>query len=219
MVRDTPAILIGIGVEVIAAIFGVVVRVMPRELALSLVIVGLALITWGVVSLIRGRRADRSIERKIDRLLSLGENQPNMDNMTAGEAIGVTETASGKPVLLTPIHEPQILGDVWRGTKQTFSGLDTDGTVFLRIPGLGDAAITPTIRNEEVEVDFKFDISIPSQNPITLTVSIGDKIDFSQYIPAYGKGFFTQKSKTRINKQINNELWGMSLEIDTGVTQ
>jgi hypothetical protein len=108
------------------------------------------------------------------------------------------------------------LVDVCRGSPQTFNGLHVDETVCFKIPALGYGMITTTfIGNNEVEADFKFDIKTPSTYPTTLTVIIGQQITFSQHIPALKTGFFVQKSKARINKQIRDELGDMTLVIDT----
>lgn len=181
------------------------------EIARFFTIPSFVLLSWGVVLIIKGYRSGESLGQKVDRLAN-SVNQPNKDNRITG----ITETAEGESTLLTPIDEPIITGDVSRGSKQTFTGIDLDGTVFIKIPELGYAAVTPIIGNDEVEVDFKFDIKKPSLSPTILTVTIG-KIYFTQYIPAREKGFFAQKSKARLNKQIRGELLDMVLEIDTGI--
>ena len=55
MGRDTSAIFIGIGINIIAAIFNLVVEIMPTWLTIILVVIGLALIIFGTISFIKGR--------------------------------------------------------------------------------------------------------------------------------------------------------------------
>jgi len=55
MGKEMASLLIGLGVEIIVTIFGVVVRTMPIPLAITFGIIGLALILYGLVSIIRRR--------------------------------------------------------------------------------------------------------------------------------------------------------------------
>jgi hypothetical protein len=54
MSKEMASLLIGIGVEIIVTIFGVVVKKMPMPLAIAFGVIGLGLIVYGLVSLIRG---------------------------------------------------------------------------------------------------------------------------------------------------------------------
>ena len=59
------SLLIGIGVEIIVTIFGVVVRTMPMPLAITFGVIGLALILYGIASLIRSKGKDSSASQII----------------------------------------------------------------------------------------------------------------------------------------------------------
>lgn len=193
-------------------------------------IAGLVTIAWAidawVLPRLRGKHTE-SIEQKLERLLErVPENQSNIANRGMDEAIGITETATGVPVLLVPIVDDVKLGDVCRGSKQTYTGLHVDDSpIFFKIPSLGYAMITIAfIGNDAIEVAFKSDIKTPSLHPIILTLTIGPQVAgpqvaFSQHIPASKAGYFVQKSKTRMNRQIRDELGDMTLEIETGVSQ
>ena len=54
MGKELAAIIIGIGVEIIVTIFGVVVKTMPMPFAIASGIIGFGLIVYGLISLIRG---------------------------------------------------------------------------------------------------------------------------------------------------------------------
>ncbi|MFC2039171.1 hypothetical protein ACFLST_00035 [Chloroflexota bacterium] len=222
------ALILGVGTAVIG-VFAPETGWIETDTAKLLTILGSCLFVIGLILIVFGLRSTpaESIEQKIDRLLErVPENQSNMANRSMDEAMGIKETATGESVLLVPIIVDDAkldLGDVYRGSKQTYAGLDVDDSpILFKIPRLGYAMITIAfIGNDAIEVDFRLDIKIPSRHPVILTLTIGPHIAFSQHVPALQDGDFVQKSKkskTGMNRQIRDEPGYMTLEIETGVT-
>ena len=67
MEKHWASLLIGIGVEIIVTIFGVVVKTMPMPLAIIFGIIGLALILCGLASLIRSKGKDSSASQSLSK--------------------------------------------------------------------------------------------------------------------------------------------------------
>jgi hypothetical protein len=68
-------------------------------LGFILFIIGCILAASGL----RSNQATESIEQKFDRLLEGLDNQSNRANRNTDNALGITETATGKPALIFPV--------------------------------------------------------------------------------------------------------------------
>lgn len=67
MEKQWASLLIGIGVEIVVTIFGVVVKTMPMPLAIICGVIGLALILYGLISLIRSKGKGSSPSQSLSK--------------------------------------------------------------------------------------------------------------------------------------------------------
>ena len=86
MSREWAAILIGVGVEIIVTIFGVVVKTIPMPIAIICGIVGLALILFGIVSLVRG---GKDLKEDKEELTTIKDTKVKLDAKNADKATGM----------------------------------------------------------------------------------------------------------------------------------
>lgn len=91
MGKEWPSILIGLGVEIIITILGVVVKNVPMPVTIIFVVVGLALIIFGVVSLIRRSKKMKEDEGK-EELTIIKDAKVKLNAKNADKATGMEVT-------------------------------------------------------------------------------------------------------------------------------
>jgi hypothetical protein len=220
----------------LAIILGIIVWRNPQwepTMKLLLWLVPLALfilitpISWVTTSYNIYKEAQQpklDMETIVQALVQLAEsNQTNTIKESIDEAIGIVETATGKPAFLIPIEDALTLGNVSQGSPQTFTGFTVDECpIFMNIQGLGYALIMiNSVNDDTFEAVFMTNIVTYTNTSFKLILGIESQVVLSQIIPPRTTGFLIQKSRATIHgeREVDFGDMEMAIQIEAGVVE
>jgi hypothetical protein len=157
-------------------------------------------------------KMEQQIEQILAKIDDITNKEKLDDTFNLIEASqGMIESDKGNPLMIVPLEQSVFnLGNIYSGSKQTFTGLTVDDSPFLfKIPTPGTNGIAiyslaaiRVINNDRYELLLITQKNMPF--PFNVSVGIeGQDNDLSLTTPL-SKGFFRQTSEAPITDSTNN---------------